>query len=300
MNPDIPHETLKPLQKLVALGFVGVGVWYLVWRADTLAADAPIFSGLLYGVEIYGFVVALLHLFMTWRLSVREPPAPPEHATVDVFIPTYNESPELVKKTLLAARQMDLPHTTWLLDDGNRAEMRALAGRLGVRYLAREKNTHAKAGNLNNALAHSSGEFIVIFDADHAPQRNFLSRTLGYFRDARVAFVQTPQDFFNLDSYQHRWREGKRELWTEQALFFKIIQRGKDLWNAAFFCGSCAVVRRDALAGVGGFATETVTEDLHTSIRLHKAGWRSVYHAASLDFGIARENVAPFLRQRVR
>lgn len=300
MRQGIPYETLKPQQKLVAAGFVVLGIWYLVWRAGTLNPEAPVFSGLLYAVEIYGFAAALMHVFMTWRLARREPPAPLSGVSVDVFVPTYNESVDLVRKTLLAARAMDLPHTTWLLDDGNRAEMRALAERLGVRYLARTDNTHAKAGNLNHALAHSNGEFIAIFDADHAPQRNFLVRTLGYFRDDKLAFVQTPQDFFNLDSYQHRYRAPRRELWTEQSLFFKVIQRGKDMWNAAFFCGSCALVRRSALESVGGFATETVTEDLHTSIRMHKAGWRSVYHAESLAYGIAPAQVAPFLKQRVR
>ncbi len=115
-----------------------------------------------------------------------------------------------------------------------------------------------------------------------------------------MAFVQTPQDFFNLDSYQHRHDSGERSVWTEQSLFFRVIQRGKDTWNAAFFCGSCAVVRRSALDEIGGFATGTVTEDLHTSIRLHAKGWKSVYHAQPLAFGVAPESIEPFIGQRVR
>lgn len=294
------YEPLGVYRSAVALVFVIVGIWYLHWRIPTMAPDAPVFSAILYGAEIYGFLTALLHLMMVWRLTIRVPPPCPEGVSVDVFIPTYNESVDLVRKTLLAAKHMDYPHETWLLDDGNSQEMKALAERLGVRYLARTDNAHAKAGNLNHAMVHSKGDFIAIFDADHAPQKNFLTRTLGYFNDAAVAFVQTPQDFFNLDSYQHRWQVKKKELWTEQALFFKVIQRGKDYWNAAFFCGSCALVRRAAIDKIGGFAIETVTEDLHTSIKLHKAGFRSVYHAESLAFGIAPANVAPFLKQRVR
>ncbi len=294
------YESLGTYRSTVVIVFVIVGIWYLNWRIPTMAPEAPIFSAILYGAEIYGFLTAMLHLMMTWRLTVREPPPCPQGVLVDVFIPTYNESVDLVRKTLLAAKHMDYPHETWLLDDGNRPEMRVLADRLKIRYLARTENLHAKAGNLNNAMAHSTGDFVVIFDADHAPQKNFLTRTLGYFNDAAVAFVQTPQDFFNLDSYQHRLRSKRKELWTEQSLFFKVIQRGKDYWNAAFFCGSCAVVRRSAIDKVGGFAIETVTEDLHTSIKLHKAGFRSVYHAESLAYGIAPANVAPFLMQRVR
>jgi cellulose synthase/poly-beta-1,6-N-acetylglucosamine synthase-like glycosyltransferase len=122
-------------------------------------------------------------------------------------------------------------------------------------------------------LTQSRAQFIAIFDADHAPKTSFLTQTLGFFSDPQVAFVQTPQDFYNLDSFQHRWSRRKGQVWTEQSLFFRVIQRGKDYWNAAFFCGSCAVIRRSSLDAIGGFATGTVTEDLHTSIRLHKQGF---------------------------
>ena len=294
------YEPLEFSRSSVSLLFIISGIWYIHWRLPTLAPDHPFFSALLYGAEIYGFLSALLHLMMTWRLTIREAPPCPEGMSVDVFVPSYNEPVDLVRKTLLAAKNMDYPHETWLLDDGNRQDMKALAERLGVRYLARAENTHAKAGNLNHGLGNSHGDFIAIFDADHAPQKQFLTQTLGYFNDAAVAFVQTPQDFFNLDSYQHRWQKNKKALWTEQSLFFKVIQRGKDYWNAAFFCGSCAVVRRSAIDSIGGFATETLTEDLHTSVKLHKAGFRSVYVAEPLAFGIAPASVAPFLKQRVR
>lgn len=292
-----PLET--PRRVLVGL-FIAVSVWYLGWRLGTFNPDAPILSRLIYGAEVFGFATAMLHIFMTWRLSVRQAPAPDRPRSVDVFVPTYNESTSLVRKTLLAALAMEQPHTVWLLDDGRRPEMAALARELGCRYLARADNLHAKAGNLNHALQHSDGELIAIFDCDHAPRRDFLTRTLGYFNDERVAFVQTPQDFFNLDSYQHRQSEGKTSVWTEQSLFSRVIQRGKDTWNAAFFCGSCAVVRRSALDEIGGFATGTVTEDLHTSLRLHAKGWKSVYHAQPLAFGVAPESIEPFIGQRVR
>lgn len=255
---------------------------------------------LIYGAELFGFVTALAHIFMCWRLSERHAPPPRPGISVDVYIPTYSEPIDLVRKTVLAAMAMDYPHRTWILDDGRRQAMRALATELGCDYLARTDNVHAKAGNLNHALAHSQGELIVVFDADHAPRRDFLEKTLGYFDDAHVAFVQTPQDYYNLDSYQHRGSKASHEIWTEQALFFRVIQRGKDCWNSAFFCGSCAVVRRSSLERIGGFATGTITEDLHTSIRLHAAGFRSVYHAEPLAFGLAPESIEPFVTQRVR
>ncbi len=303
MKPS-PHLQIVPLEwprRLLVAAFAAVSVWYLTWRIGTLNPAAPWFSALVYGAELFGFGTALLHIFMCWRMTERRAPPAPAGITVDVFVPTYNESVELVRKTLLAARAMDYPHRTWLLDDGRRPEMQALAKHLGCEYLTRADNAHAKAGNLNHALAHSRGDLVVVFDADHAPRRDFLTKTLGYFDDARVAFVQTPQDFYNLDSYQHRRKGGGgRTLWTEQSLFFRVIQRGKDYWNSAFFCGSCAIVRRSVLDEIGGFATGTVTEDLHTSLRIHARGHQSVYHAEPLAFGLAPESIEPFIGQRVR
>jgi cellulose synthase (UDP-forming) len=300
MDPTVSYEPLSLPRRLVAWAFMVCALWYLGWRATTLNPEAYLFSWVLYGAELFGFVTAMLHLFMSWRLTVRNSPAVSAGMSVDVFIPTINESESIVRRTLLAARHMDYPHETWLLDDGNRPEMAKLAAEFGCRYLARDYNRNARAGNLNHALAQSQGEFIAIFDAGNAPQRHFLARTLGYFADENVAFVQTPQDFYNLDSYQHRRHRDGRQIWTEQSLFFRVIQRGKDYWNAALFCGSCAVLRRSSLEAIGGFAMETVTEDLHTSLRLHMQGYRSVYHAESLAFGLAPDSISDFLGQRVR
>lgn len=296
----VPAIPLARARQIVVLAFLLVGVWYLNWRLQVFNDDHPVFSVLLYSAEVFGFCTALLNVFMTWRLSERVAPEAPAGLRVDVFVPTYNEDLDIVRRTALAARAMDYPHQTWILDDGNRPAMRELADTLGVRYLARTDNADAKAGNLNHALPHSDADLIATFDADHAPRRDFLTRTLGYFTDDRVAFVQTPQDFYNLDSYQNRTDPARRVAWSEQSLFFRVIQRGKDVWNSAFYCGSCAVIRRRALDDIAGFATGTVTEDLHTSLRLHKRGWRSVYHDEALAYGVAPARIEPFLKQRVR
>jgi cellulose synthase (UDP-forming) len=298
--PSAKYAELSLAQRALVATFVAIGIWYLAWRPTTFNPDAMAFSAVVYGAEVFGFACAMLYLVMCWRLQRRAPLPVPPRATVAVFVPTINESVDIVRRTLMAAQRMKHAHEVWLLDDGNRLEMQVLADELGCRYLARTRNHHAKAGNLNNALRHVKAEFIAIFDADHAPAPSFLDETLGFFADERVAFVQTPQDFYNLDSFQHRVDHGDSLVWSEQTLFFRVIQAGKDRLNSAFFCGSCAVIRRAALDDIGGFATGSVTEDIHTSIKLHKRGWKSVYYARSLAFGLAPASAVPFLKQRLR
>ncbi|NIP99286.1 MAG: glycosyltransferase [Nitrospinaceae bacterium] len=300
MNQDVPYKELELPRMVLVWVFLFVALWYLIWRFGTLNPEARIFSYLLYAAELFGFFTVSMHLFMTWRLTERKAPPPSEGLDVDVFITTINEPVSLLRRTLIHAMKMSYPHKTWLLDDGRRPEMAELAKEMGCHYLSRPDNRDAKAGNLNHGLQNSQGELVVVFDADHAPNENFLMQTLGYFKDDSVAFVQTPQDFYNLDSFQHHNQKNKPMAWHEQSVFFRVIQRGKDYWNATFFCGSCAVLRRSALEAVGGFATGSVTEDLHTSLKLHKKGFRSVYHAEPLAFGLAPSSMVSFLKQRIR
>lgn len=284
---------------MVAASLVGAG--YLAWRAGwTLNPDAWAFSVLLWAAEAFGWLSAVLFFFTVWKVEHPEPPPAPRGLRVDVLVPTKGEPLWVLRRTLLAAQRIRYPHRTLVLDDGNRPEVRELAATLGCAYLARPTHEHAKAGNLNFGLRHSGAEFVAVLDADHVPMPEFLDRLLGYFRDPRVAFVQTPQDFYNVESYQHWVQPDTGRAWHEQALFFRVIQPGKNHWNAAFYCGSPAVLRRAALDDVGGFATETVTEDLHTSIRMHGRGWKSVYHSEAVAYGLAPSTVAPYRTQRLR
>jgi cellulose synthase (UDP-forming) len=195
---------------------------------------------------------------------------------------------------------MRYPHRTYLLDDGRRSAVRALAEELGCTYITRADNAHAKAGNWNNAFRRTEGEVIATFDADHVPRPDFLERTLGFFRDPRVALVQVPQHYHNLDSVQHRVSWRGRRMYSEQDAFFGLVMPGKDHWNAAFFCGTGAVLRREALVPYGGIMTETITEDLHTSVVLHSAGWKSVYLNESVVSGLAPVDLKTFETQRLR
>ena len=288
-----------PLACLLASG---VGVCYIVWRlTSTLNPAALWFSIPLVAAELYGIVSCVLFYYTAWDTRPRRSwrPASPG-STVDVMVPTYNEPVWVVRRTLMGALAMTYPHQTYLLDDGRRPEMAELARELGAQYITRPDNAGAKAGNLNWALARTSGEFVAIFDADHVAFPQFLDRTLGYFADPTVAFVQTPQEYYNVESFQHSTKMEAKRTWHEQQLFYRVIQPGKDHWGAAFFCGSCGVMRRTALEEVGGFATETITEDMHTSLRLHARGWSSAYHNEVLALGLAPQTAAPYHLQRLR
>jgi cellulose synthase (UDP-forming) len=206
--------------------------------------------------ETYALIDAYLFTATIWRMKERGAAPPPDpEATVDVLITTYNEPVELVATTAAAAARITFPHKTWILDDGNRPEMAAAAAELGVGYLTRHPSwqdmpKHAKAGNLNNALFQTEGEFLLILDADQIPEPEILDRTLGWFRDPEVALVQTPQFFTNVTDSD--------PLGSQAPLFYGPIQQGKDGWNAAFFCGSNALLRREALMqlGIVGYVQE--------------------------------------------
>lgn len=220
--------------------------------------------------------------------------------SVDVLVPTYSEPVEMLRRTLIGCQAMDYPNKTiYLLDDQRRPAMRALAAELGCEYICRPDNRHAKAGNLNHALSRTRGELVVVFDADFVPTRDFLERTVGFFRDPQVAMVQTPQNFFNDDAVtRNLGLEG--ELDDEQRLFFRALQPGRDAVNAVVCHGSCFVVRRSALEAIGGVPTETITEDWATSIKLQAAGYKIYYLNEALSAGVAADKCGEFVQQRAR
>ncbi len=243
--------------RIVILLTLVLGGNYLLWRwTASLNWDAWWIAVPLVVAETYSFIDVCLFGLTMWRAKGRPAPPPPDPtATVDVFITTYNEPIELVMATALAARKITFPHRTWILDDGSRPEMREAAEAADLGYITRssawdDRPRHAKAGNLNNALEVTTGEYILILDADQIPRPDILDRTLGYFRDDRVALVQTPQVFSNVATGD--------PLGSQAPLFYGPIQQGKDGWNAAFFCGSNAVLRRDALMqlGIVGYVRE--------------------------------------------
>ncbi|TDH59444.1 UDP-forming cellulose synthase catalytic subunit, partial [Dankookia rubra] len=288
-----------------------VSLRYIFWRlSDTLDytgwVQTFLGTGLLLA-EIYA-VVALVIAYVqnAWPLDRKPVPLPDDLAewpSVDVYIPSYNESLDIVKPTVLAALALDWPAdklNVIVLDDGRRPEFREFCAKVGCGYLIRPDNKGAKAGNINHALTKTSGEYITIFDCDHVPTRAFLQLTMGWMlRDKGLCMVQTPHHFYSPDPFERNLASGEA-VPNESLLFYGLVQMGNDFWGATFFCGSCAVIRRTALEGIGGVPTSTVTEDCHASLRMQKAGWRTAYLRIPLAAGLATERLMLHIGQRLR
>jgi cellulose synthase (UDP-forming) len=291
---------------------------YLYYRTNyTLNLDGWLngtFSILLFAAELYAIATLLLSYFQTLKLKDRQPidlAGIPQQQwfTVDVYIPTYNEDVAIVRKTVLAALAIDYPDEkkhVYVLDDGRaekyrdrREQLRQMCQELGCTLLTRENNDHAKAGNINTAMRRTKGQLILILDCDHIPTKQFLQHTVGFFYNPKVALVQTPHWFFNPDPFERNLlTQGRVPVNNE--LFYKVLQKGNDFWNATFFCGSAAVIRKDYVLEIGGIATETVTEDCHTSLRLHSLRYESVYYDKIMVAGLAPETFASYVGQQVR
>jgi cellulose synthase (UDP-forming) len=287
------HPRLLRAAALIALVW---GIGYLTWRVGWSGEGAsPVAFGMLLATEVYGLYALAILAWFSWSRPAAVRPAVTPGRKVDVYVCTYDEPAEVVMATLAGCRALTYPHTTYLLDDGRRPEMRELAELAGAEYMTRPDNSHAKAGNLNAALPRTGGDLVFVLDADHVPMPDALDALVGYFDDERMALVQTPHDFFNHDSVQH-YVVGRHE----QSLFYRVVCPGKDRHGAAYWCGSAALINRNALLEIGGVATETIAEDFHTTIRLMRHGWRSRYHDEVLVQGLAPHDLDGYLLQRDR
>jgi cellulose synthase (UDP-forming) len=270
------------------------------------ALDA-FFIWLLVLAESYAFVILFLGYLQTlWplrRTPVPLPEDPDNWPAIDLLIPSYNEPLSVVRYTALAAMNIDWPAdklNVYILDDGKREEFRKFAEDAGIGYMTRDDNKHAKAGNINRALERLDAPFVAIFDSDHVPTRSFLQVTVGWFlRDRKLAMLQTPHHFYSPDPFERNLGQF-RVIPNEGELFYGIVQDGNDFWNATFFCGSCAVIRRTALDEIGGIAVETVTEDAHTSLRMQMNGWNTAYINIPQAAGLATERLSGHVKQRIR
>lgn len=290
----------KLWRRFIAVVYVVALTSYLAWRFTIINPDSIVLSIAYYTAEVFGFILGLCVILNTWNYSHREPPPAPDGLSVDVFVPAYKEPLHIIRRTLMAARDIRYPHGTFLLDDGKREDLKRLAHELGVQYLRREGNAHAKAGNLNYGLAHSRADYVMVFDADHIALPHALDVMLGFFTDEKVSMVQTPQDYYNIDAFQYINAKRSGALWHDQSAFYNIAEPAGDCVNASSCVGTGVVYRRSALDRIGGIPTATVTEDIHTSLKLHKAGYETVFLNESIAYGVAASDLSEYYKTRHR
>jgi cellulose synthase (UDP-forming) len=286
---------------------------YVVWRSlSTLNLIDPLNGMFSLGLLIFEMLVLLgstIQLFLMLNLKDRKREADVNslavidgtfNPSVDIFIPTYDEPVFILRRSIIGCQALDYANKTiYLLDDTRRPQMAQLAVELGCKYLTRPDNHHAKAGNLNHALAKTEGDLVVIFDADFIPTKNFLTRTVGFFQDGNLALVQTPQSFYNADPIARNL--GLENILTsEEEVFYRQIQPIRDGVDSVICAGTSFIVRRSALQEAGGFVTKSLSEDYFTGIQLLSKGYRLIYLNEKLSAGLAAENIAAHATQRFR
>lgn len=278
-------------------------LWRLLYTIPTDDVATMALGSVVYLAELYGLCQFSFFTFQSWSPTERTPAPITTYPTVDIMVTVVDEPLPILRQTLISCLAQEYPRdrfTVYVLDDGHRLEAQQLAASLGCEYIRRpDRPRHAKAGNLNHALHLSHGELVAIFDVDHIPARTFLKDTVGFFDDPKVAIVQTPHHFYNPDIFQRNLRVGE-EVKNEQAFFFRALQAGRDTHNSAFFAGSSGLLRRQPLMEIGGFQTQTITEDIHTSMNLHARGYRSCYLNKVLSAGLMPETFDGYLKQRKR
>ncbi len=289
---------------LGGIASVAAVIFYLTWRiSSTLPAGGSdrTIAWLLIAFEAVPVIGLVVKTVVLWNIDTVAPPPIDGHSDrrVVLMIPTYNEPIEVIAPTIAAACNLEPAHATWVLDDGDRPWVAELCAELGARYVSRPVHDHAKAGNMNHALdlleAEDAGDVIAVVDCDHVPLPTFLTATLGWFDDDQVALVQGPQAFFNAGAFDDDGFSG------EQGLFFNVLMPSRQASGVGpFWCGSTSLLRVSALKDVGGVATETITEDMHTTIKLQRLGWRTVYHHQTLAVGLAPATPDQYLLQRRR
>jgi len=285
--------------RLLSLLSVVTAVFYLKWLLFDARPDNHVLFWMLVSAEAFNITQAMGFWYTISTQRWIEPKVPDfckSLETVDIYVTVCGEPGDIVERTVTAAMRVRHPRkAVWVLDDARMPQIEEIAKRLGAGYLIRRDNRGAKAGNLNEAMKRTNGDFVVIFDADHVPAPEFLEKTLGAFSDERVSFVQTPQVYSNKAS--NRVAAGAND---QQGLFYGPIMRGKNACGAVFSCGTNVVFRRSAFDEIGGMPEDSITEDLRVSLLLLKAGYRSVYVPIILARGLGPVDVGGFFSQQFR
>jgi cellulose synthase (UDP-forming) len=290
----VPTASRVVLGVLIFLGLQSVVFFALWWFRAEHVSNRLLFvllsAAVWYGV--FRILVGWYNLF-----HIEQPPAKraPGGLSVAIFITSSPGEPyEMFVRTLDAARAIAYPHTTYLLDDTRDPRFAELAREKGAVHLELIGLPGAKAGKINAALQRTSEEFVLVLDPDHIPFPNFFAPVLGHFDDPRVGFVQVAQAYYNQP------RSFVARAAAEQTYsFYGPILQGMHGTGTAVAIGANCTFRRTALASIGGHGLG-LAEDLVTAIRLHAAGWKSIYVPEILARGLVPEDLGSFVKQQLK
>ena len=338
---DVPWRDFQQTTKFGVVLGLGAACFYLTFVFDRSHENVPI----LWIMTLFAESIVILHTIGIWSTLIgyrSDIPEAEELAVIrrslltgeietpniDVYVCCAGEPNHVILKTAIAAQEMRLPHNTWILDDGKNNDLRTAAKKLGVGYLRRETNAHAKAGNVNAAFQRTTGRFVAILDADHVPRPDFLSQTVPHLiANPSVAMVQTPQTYDTRD--RGMVSEGAA---VSQELFYGAIMPAKNASNSAFCVGTNVVFRRASLVSLttqevrvrgkaarrsgdaqmtkltqlgreypkGGIWIGSNSEDIWTSLELTRRGWRTVFLPKVLTQGLTPDRLGPFMKQQFR
>lgn len=297
-------------RKVLIISSTIVCILYIIWRISAIPVNSGIVSFILglilYLAEVLGLIAFFNFQFLflkKYRLEkktledFKNKPIP----FVDVLICTYNEPFSLLKMTIVAAANMNYPKDRFkvhVCDDGRRNDLRILCEEYGVGYITRDDNAGAKAGNINHALGVIQGDLFAVLDADMIPKKEFLLRTVGYFSNENLAFVQTPQVYYNQDMYQYNLK--RNQIPNEQDFFMRDIQEARAAHNAVLHVGTNAVFRRQFVLDIGGYPTCSITEDMAVGMLLQAQGHDTVLVNEELVLGLSATTFVELVKQRDR
>ena len=344
-KPQNQPEWMQNLFQFFAIITLMLGVWYLHFRwTASLNMDALWFAIPLAFSETMMFIGTILVVINFWRIKdtpqkdaplgleeVHEKQSMNKVLSIDIYIPVFNEDTELVRETIKASKMVKKRESwkvnIYLLDDSHNPLMTKMVEEEGIQQITREGKKGRKAGAITHAMDITLGDFIVIIDSDTRLFPDILLNTMGYFKDELVAWVQTPQWFCDLTEKDST--VGRDVFANDPSMFFDIIQRRRNTYNASFCCGATSIHRTSALREVAharykqriedaifhkvskeildNIEVEYIvyhsSEDIYTSLTVHaykKKNFKSILHPHIESKMLSPLDLGTWITQRFR
>ncbi|NER16161.1 glycosyltransferase family 2 protein [Spongiivirga citrea] len=287
-------KQVRALRFLIIVGVLTTINFFYWFLNPDLIGYKPVYIILVITMA-YSYSKVIYEWYHYWDISVPDEPNGNKKFTVDVLTTFFPGEPyDMIIDTLTAIQKMPYPHTTYLCDEANDPFLKEQCKRLGVIHVTRDNRIDAKAGNINNALKQATGEICLILDPDHMPQPNFLDQVLPHFENSELGYVQTVQAYSNLnESYVAKGAA------QQTFQFYGPMMMCMNSYGTVNAIGANCVFRRAALDSIGGHAAG-LSEDMHTAMKLHAKGWKSIYVPKVFTLGLVPSNITAYYKQQLK